>query len=159
MELPINFEYFEKKTSIVDKLIKEQGEDVCRQIIDKNFINLQKKSYDFGFIHKNYIAQIGQKKINKTPEYLYSFILCNLYPDFEEIDITLICSRPNTKDGKQLLELVFQKGRELKYKYLSLLSIGEIKLVNWYKTQGFVVISEKPLPNGEIKAYYMRKLL
>ena len=133
MELPINIEYFEKKTSII-------SEDVCRHIIDKN--------YDFGFI-----AQIGENKINKTPD----FILCNLHPTFEEINITLISS--NTNVGKQLLELVYQKGRELKYRYLSLFFIGEIKLVNWYKKLGFVVISEKPIPKSKIKAHCMRKLL
>jgi hypothetical protein len=43
----MNFEYFEKKhTNIEEKLVKEQGEDVCRQIISKKYINLQTKDYD-----------------------------------------------------------------------------------------------------------------
>jgi hypothetical protein len=155
-----NFEYFEKGSgNNIDKLIKEYGDDVCRNVIDKNYINLQTKNYDFGFIHKLPIAIIGQRKKNKPNDFVYSFILCKLYPQFDEIDITLVCSRPNSKDGKKLIELVCEKGRELNYKRLSLLSIGETKLVNWYKSQDFILVSEKHFPNGELKAYSMRKIL
>jgi hypothetical protein len=154
------FEYFEKSLgNNIDKLIKEYGDDVCRNIIDKNYINIQTKSYDFGFIHKSVIANIGQRKMNKPKEFVYSFILCKLYPQLDEIDITLVCSRPNSKDGKKLIELVCEKGRELKYKHLSLLSIGEKKLVNWYKSQDFILVSEKHFPNGDLKAYSIRKIL
>jgi len=155
-----NFEYFEKGSgNNIDKLIKEYGDDVCRNIIDKHYINLQTKNYDFGFIHKLPIANIGQRRNNKPNDFVYSFILCNLYPQFDEIDITLVCSRHNSKDGKKLIELVCEKGRELNYKRLSLLSIGETKLVNWYKSQDFILVSEKYFPNGELKAYSMRKIL
>lgn len=155
-----NFEYFEKGSgNNIDKLIKEYGHDVCRNIIDKHYINLQTKNYDFGFIHKLPIANIGQRRNNKPNDFVYSFILCNLYPQFDEIDITLVCSRHNSKDGKKLIELVCSKGRELNYKHLSLLSICETKLVNWYKSQDFVLVSEKYFPNGDLKAYSMRKKL
>jgi hypothetical protein len=190
----MSFEYFEKKhTNIEEKLIKEQGQDVCRQIISKHYINLQTKDYDFGFIHKINVAQIGQTRSRKTTSTtrVSSFILCKLHPNFEEIDINLVCSRPNSKDGnlfsginkfmhekdignpqccilldtksrivlKKLIELVVQKALELKFKYLSLLSIGNSKLVAWYKSQGFEVISEKMYPDGSLKAYSMKKRL
>ena len=156
----MNYEYFEKKNANVEEnLIKEQGEDVCRNIINKKYISSQSKDYDFGFIHKTNVAQIGQtqSRNKKSTIRVSSFILCKLHPDFEEIDISLICSRPNSKDGKILIELVTQKAVDMKYKYLSLLSIGELKLVNWYKSQGFEIISEKAFPNGELKAYSMKK--
>lgn len=158
----MSFEYFEKKhTNIEEKLIKEQGQDVCRQIISKHYINLQTKEYDFGFIHKINVAQIGQTRSRKTTSTtrVSSFILCKLHPIFEEIDINLVCSRPNSKDGKKLIELVVQKALELKFKYLSLLSIGNSKLVAWYKSQGFEVISEKMYSDGSLKAYSMKKRL
>jgi hypothetical protein len=154
------YEYFEKENAKdYEKLIKEQGEDVCRNIINKNYINSQSKDYNFGFIHKMNVAQIGQTKSRKQKSTIRisSFILCKMYPDFEEIDISLVCSRPNSKDGKMLIELVTQKAIDMKFKYLSLLSIGELKLVNWYKSQGFEIISEKAFPNGELKAYCMKK--
>jgi hypothetical protein len=50
------------------------------------------------------------------------------------------------------------KALEMKYKYISLLSIGETKLVNWYKKQGFEIVSSKYLPSGAItNDYFMRK--
>ena len=53
------YEYFEKENAKdYEKLIKEQGEDVCRNIINKNYINSQSKDYNFGFIHKMNVAQI-----------------------------------------------------------------------------------------------------
>ena len=58
----------------IDKLIKEYGHDVCRNIIDKHYINLQTKNYDFGFIHKLPIAIIGQRRKNKPNDFVYSFI-------------------------------------------------------------------------------------
>lgn len=160
-EMESQFEYFEKTTTnIIDKLIKEQGPDVCRNIIDTNYIDLETKDYDFGFIHKTPIAQLGQKRYTRTtPQFVYSFILCKLYPEISEIDITLICSRPNTKDGKILIELVCERARTLGYQRLSLLSIGEKKVLNWYKSQDFFLVNQKPFPNGEIKAYSMRKMI
>ena len=158
MEFPKNYEYFEKETTnISEKLIKEQGPDICRKMIDSHYINIQVKDYTFGFLHKVPIAQIGQKS-HRSPTYnISSFVLCKLHPEIEHVDISLICSRPNAKDGKKLIELATQKSIELDYKYLSLLSIGEPKLVNWYKSQGFIVVSEKMYPNGELKAYSMIK--
>ena len=156
----MNYEYFEKKNmKIEEKLIKEQGQDLCKNIISKNYIHLQSKDYDFGFINKINVAQIGQtrsKSANSTIR-VSSFILCKLHPNFEEIDISIICSRPNSKNGKTLIELVTKKAMEMKYKYLSLLSIGDVKLVNWYKSQGFEIISEKVYPDGDLKAYSMKK--
>lgn len=40
LELPSNFDYFDRETTTVEeKLIKEYGNEVCRNIIDKHFIN------------------------------------------------------------------------------------------------------------------------
>ena len=155
------FEYFEKTTTnIIDRLIKDQGPDVCRNIIDTNYINLETKNYDYGFIRKTPIAQIGQKRRSQTkPQYVYSFILCKIYLEFNEVSITLVCSRPNTTDGKTLVALACEKGKELGCKQVSLLSIGETKLLNWYKSQDFILIGEKPFPTGKPKAYSMKKWL
>lgn len=158
----MNFEYFEKtSTNIEEKLIKEQGHDVCRQIISKHYINLQTKDYDFGFLHTTNVAQIGQTRSRKTSSTtrLTSFILCKMHPEFEEIDISLICSRPNSKDGKKLIEFVSQKAKEMKVKYLSLLFVGDVKFVAWYIMRGFVVLSAKKCSNGEFNVYSMKKRL
>ena len=154
----MSFEYFEKSdTHIAEKLIKEQGPDVCRNIISKHYIN----KYDFGYLSKSTVAQIGQTRSRRTSQNtrVTSFVLCKFHPEFDEIDISLICARPRSMHGKELIELVKQKAISLKCKYLSLLSIGDTKLVNWYKSQGFDIISEKEFPTGGVKAYYMKCLV
>jgi ribosomal protein S18 acetylase RimI-like enzyme len=73
------------------------------------------------------------------------------------LDISLICSRETAKDGKKLVELAYQKAKELNIRYLSLLSINNDKVLKWYKAQGFILTSETRNVDGTIKAYYMVK--
>jgi len=159
MDLPANFEYFERKTTdIAEKLIQQQGPEVCRKIINENYINIQTKEYDFGFIHKTRIAQIGRTRSRTTrTEHVYSFILCKIQSVLNSLDISLICSRETAKDGKKLVELAYQKAKELNIRYLSLLSINNDKVLKWYKAQGFILTSETRNVDGTIKAYYMVK--
>ena len=130
MELPKNFEYFERKDmSIAEKLIQEQGEDICRHIISKHYISLHSRDYDFGIMHKTPMAQTGRMTRKRTSQqYVYSFILCKVHEELGDVDITLICSRPNSRDGKVLMGLVEDISRSKQYKTMSLLSIGDAKV-------------------------------
>lgn len=153
MELPPNFEYFEKNTKI-DKLIREQDLSICQNRINAEYIKSTTQNYLFGFIHKSPIAQMGQKKKKSNQEHVYSFILCDIKNDF--IIIHLICSRQNIHYGKKLIELAQIQTNILGYKKLALHSILDDKLVRWYKSQGFKVISEINFPNtDELKCYFM----
>uniref|UniRef100_A0A6C0DRK6 N-acetyltransferase domain-containing protein n=1 Tax=viral metagenome TaxID=1070528 RepID=A0A6C0DRK6_9ZZZZ len=91
----------------------------CEYFVNENGID-----YDFGFICKN------------------GSILCKVNPGLEEVSIKHISFHKNSTDGKTLIELVTQKAVEMNYKYLSALVIGDSKLVNLYKREGFEVISE-----------------
>ena len=136
MDLSYNYEYF------------EDNDDTYKDIIDNYYNKTIPITYDFGFIHKPITNNIETT----------SFILCKLKPEFEDIEISLVCSKPNKKQGKILINLVILKALEMKYKYISLLSIREMKLVNWYKKQGFQNITPKYLSNGNVPThYYMRK--
>ena len=161
MELPKNFEYFERKDmAIAEKLIQEQGEDICRHIISKHYISLHSRDYDFGILYKTPMAQTGRMTRKRTSQqYVYSFILCKVHEELGDVDITLICSRPNSRDGKVLMGLVEDISRSKKYKTMSLLSIGDAKVMNWYRSQGFVLKSEKHYPDGNLKAYSMYKVI
>uniref|UniRef100_A0A6C0ID83 N-acetyltransferase domain-containing protein n=1 Tax=viral metagenome TaxID=1070528 RepID=A0A6C0ID83_9ZZZZ len=208
MELPKHFEYFgkgavslcttnsegdrrspeefERKTSnIIEKLIREQGDEICQEKIGIDYIKDRLKDYDFGFIRSSVKAQMGQRKTRQTStvaeppsklvvkrlhvpcapcqteQHAYSFVLCKLLPNplFTNIDITLVCSRTNSKDGKLLLELVEKHANNLKYDCLSLIAVGDTRLLNWYKSQGFVLETDKPIINSNCKAYYMRKIM
>jgi ribosomal protein S18 acetylase RimI-like enzyme len=80
-----------------------------------------------------------------------------MFPKLGQVEISLVCSNTNVKHGKILMDLVYQKAKELNYKYLFLLSLSELKLINWYKRLGFYILSEKVHSRGEIKAYAMIK--
>ena len=93
------FEYFDKSFENYNEIknfIIKQGKDVCKSKI-KNSID----NFSYGFI----IAQIGQK-------YIYSFILCKKDKNYIKID--LICSRPNSKEGLELMNIVENKAKEEK---------------------------------------------
>ena len=136
MDLSYNYQYF------------EHNNDRYKDIIDNYYNKSISIKYDFGFIHNPIADNID----NPT------FILCKLNPKFEDIEISLVCSKPNTKQGKMLIDLVIMKALEMKYKYISLLIKRDIIFVNWYKKQGFQVITPKILPSGAVPIhYYMRK--
>ena len=136
MDLSYNYQYI------------EPNDDTYKDIIDNYYNKSISIKYDFGFIHKPIADNID----NPT------FILCKLNPEFEDIEISLVCSKSNKKQGKILIDLVITKALEMKYKYISLLTNRDIIFVNWYKKQGFQNITPKCLPNGNKPTYYfMRK--
>jgi hypothetical protein len=109
LELPKNFEFFDKSNIMkIENLIREQGDDVCQHKIGTDYMKNKLKNSDFGFIRKSIKAKIGQIQTRKNKYHVYSFVLCKLLPNkhLNKIYITLVCSRPNSKDGKQLLELL-----------------------------------------------------
>jgi hypothetical protein len=158
MSLPTNFEFFERKTpNTIEKSIKEHGDDVCRQVIGIDYIRDQLKIYDFGFIHRTPKTTYG-RATRKTEYTIYSFVLCKLNMDFSDVDISLVCSRPNSKEGAKMLELVHNHARQLGLSSMSLLAIGNTRLLRWYTSHGFVVQSYKQdRDDPQIKMYYMRK--
>ena len=161
MDLPDNCEYFDKTMPhIFDRLIKEQGNDVCQNMLHDNYIRDQVVDYTFGFAYTIPVAYIGQKTRSKKKERrLSSFVLCKIEKELQYIDITLICSRKNTKQGKILMGIVEQYARTLKIPYLHLDSLAEQKLLEWYKSQGFVIFKNKMHVSGDIKAHTMIKFL
>jgi hypothetical protein len=158
--IPKNFEYFERATpNEMEKLIKQQGDDVCHNIIGSDYIKNNLKTYDYGFIRISPKATIGRMRTRQNTHQLNSFILCRLIPDplIKIIDIILVCSRPNSKDGKQLLELAEIKAKELGYQRLSLIAVGNKQLMTWYVSQGYVVESDKHILETNTYVYSMKK--
>lgn len=160
MESLKNYEYFERSTpNILEKLIKEQGDQVCQEKIGIDYIKDRIKDYDFGFARTLTKASIGQRRTRQNEKHLYSFVLCKKIDDdlIKELDITLVCSRKNAKDGKELMELVEKRAKELHVDRLSLIAIGDTRLLRWYESIGYICVTEKPYPNSRAKAYSMRK--
>lgn len=161
-EIPKNFEYFERmETNPIEKLIREQGDDVCQAKIGTDYIKNSLKHYDFGFARTSNKASIGQMRTRQNKKQVNSFVLCRLLPSplFKNIDVVLVCSRTNSKDGKQLLELVESHAKKISYQSLSLIAIGNKSLLNWYTSQGYILETEKPILNSDSNAYSMRKYI
>lgn len=162
MDLPKNFDFFERNTpNIMEKIIIEQGDDVCQNQIGTDYIKNVLKQYEFGFIRISPRASIGKRQTRQTPQHMYGFVLCKSIanPFLKTIDVTLVCSRKNSKDGKQLLELVEKRAKENGYQCLSLIAVGNTRLMKWYVSQGYFVETEKPIMDSEFTAYSMKKYI
>ena len=148
MNLPTNYEYFERKTpNTIEKLLIEHGDDVCRNIIGISYLRDQLTLYDFGFIHR-------------TQNTIHSFVLCKLNTEFSDVGILLVCSRPQITDGCIMLEFVHESASRLGMTSMSLIMVERenTQLLDWYKSNGFLVQSYKQdKHNPHIKVYSMRK--
>jgi hypothetical protein len=47
----------------------------------------------------------------------------------------------------------------INYNCLSLIAIGNIRLLNWYKSQGYVSETDKDIMDTNLKSYYMVKYI
>jgi len=153
IELPQNFEFFERTlpNTTIEQIIYQQG---------NNCIKRKLNEYDFGFIYKPIKTKTHQMQTRQDKNF-YSFVLCKLLPNpyLNKIDITLVCSRINSKDGKQLLELVEKYAKTINYDCLSLIAVGNTRLLNWYKSQGYVLETDKDVVDSSLKIYYMVKYI
>lgn len=151
--------YFTIKQTEMIKQLRKQGQDVCRQKISKKWLYASLDDFQFGFIHATPIAQIGRMRRGTPTLYISSFVLCKKMTN-ENIDMKLICSRPDNREGSLLMKNVEKYAKEQGFKILSLFSLPDYKLVEWYKKQGFCIKSESRDPkNYDIKTYYMEKTL
>ena len=147
----MNFEYFERNTpNTIEKLLIEHGDDVCSNMIGIDYLRDQLTRYDFGFIRR-------------TQNTIYSFVLCKLNTEFSDIGILLVCPRPkpndrtviflrdateyaevsstNVSDIPFMLGLVHEKARQIDVASMSLIAVGNIRILNWYKNHGFYMQS------------------
>jgi hypothetical protein len=162
MELPKNFEFFERLIpNEIENMIRSEDHEVCQNIYGADYIKNCLKQYDFGFVKISRQARPSRLQPQQNIPHVHGFILCKLIPNplFRNIDITLVCSLTNPKDGKQLLELAEQRAKLIGYQCLSLILIGNLRQLSLYKSRGYVVESEKTIINSENSAYYLRKFI
>lgn len=152
-----NITYFTIDNTELIKELRKQGQDVCRQKISKKWIYASLDDFQFGFVHATRKSQVGRMKRGKSNLHIASFVLCKKMTN-NNLDLKLVCSRPNNREGVLLIHNVEQYAKEEGFKILSLFSLPDYKLVEWYKKQGFVIKSESRDPkNYELKTYYMEK--
>lgn len=156
----MSFAYFDPSCMDIINDVKKQAFDVCRGKIPKKWIHSCLQDFTFGFIHRTPFAEVGKKKRSTQKCHrIYSFVLCKKVSD-DDVDIKLVCARVNSREGANLLKLVEDHTKQLHFKSVSLTSLPDYKLVDWYKKNGFVIRSEIHDPKKyEVKLYYMQKSL
>lgn len=150
-----SFRYFTPGQADIVQQLRTQGQDICRHYISKKWLRASLDDFHFGFTHATPRAQIGRMKRGHAALHITSFILCKTMTK-DDINIKLICARPNSHEGCLLLRQVEAYALEKGFKTISLFSLPEYKLVEWYTKQGFVLKAESRDPKShELKTYYM----
>jgi hypothetical protein len=139
----MNIEYVEKSSELYGKikdLIKVQGEQTCRNIIDKMTIRTSLQGFVFGYVSYSPRASSGRISPRSFSEKytLNGFIICSVVEYRPtEIHISLICASKGTLLGSRLLQSVDEYAAQNNYKTITLLALPDKSLIEWYKKHGF----------------------
>lgn len=138
---------FEKvgKNSYLKKVIKEQGDMICREKIYQEIIYAALKKFDIGFANVIQKAQQGQRRKKADSVQITSFVLLSegskITPTYKELFLELICGMKNKqREGSQLLFYAIDYAKQNNYDRLSLQSLPEKELLDWYHHHGFKII-------------------
>ena len=136
------------------EIIKKQGNKTCNLSVDS--ISQYASTFNFGYLVYLQRAQINRRSIKSLNDRftLLSFILCthiSTAPD--QVFIELICSA--NKTGKFLIELIEEKIRSMGIKRIYLYALDKDRLINWYKSMGYVFVNK----NYDTKLSLMMKYL
>lgn len=154
-----DYAFFQKgsdATQIIQS-IKDQGESVCREVLNREVVSQSLQNAQFGYVRLAPIAQIGQKKRGPQRGFIHSFILGRRYFPDDSLFIELVCSRPTARDGGVLMALMEEYAIANNYKRIFLDAIGDERLKRWYIRQGYQIARTVHIPTGEIKVWNMIK--
>ena len=153
-------------------MIHNQGMEVCRNRIDKEWLDGSLSKFSFGIAIYTNKAQIGQSRKKKTDKYLKGFILCRIDNDSPyTVWIDLVCltvmrssapkaqSRETSRVGTKLMQQAEEYTRSNKeIRVMMLYTLPEEPLKQWYRRHGFGV-SNVDIWDGKTKAFLMTKFL
>jgi len=145
--------------SKIKELIKVQGENTCRNKIDKMTIRTSLDGFIFGFVSYSARANAGRRSPRSFSEKytLNGFVICSILEYRpKEIYISLLCALKGLYIGSSLLEAVNEYAIKNNFNTLTLLALPDKKLIEWYKKQGF---KEGKNDFGNIKCVEMYKIL
>ena len=146
----MGIEYFDRITpNKIENIIREQ----CT-----NDIKEKLKIYNFGFIILENPPEIYNYVLSNP---MYRYVLCKLVPDplLPTISINIVGSLENSKNGELLFDAIEKKGKELNYKCITFIVIGNISDIKWYLSLGYRVYSERPIQIHKLNAYLMQKYI
>jgi len=144
------------RDSLLKNVIKEQGDIICRGQIYQEIIDDALKNFTIGFANVIEKAQQGKKRQRKADRIqVTSFSLLSVFSSstiYKELYIILICNTKNRLgEGSELISHIIDYAKENKYSRLSLLSLNEKSLLDWYLQHGFKII-QTIYQGSEVKA-------
>lgn len=152
-------DFFTQGNALYKKLIRKQGHIVCRDQIYQGIINDSLDQFTHGFISISQKAQIGRARRGSNDDFIVNGF--SLLQDYQGIDLRLllICNAVRQKGaGRSMMEQIIVFGLEAKFSRIQLYALPDPKLVRWYESFGFEVIT--PLyRDGEVKVYDMQLIL
>lgn len=139
----------------IKRILRKQGPDICRGRIYKSTLDSAIEKFDYGFVYMVQKAQLGQSLLKVENRYnVNGFLLMEGLGEYE-LRIHLICVTESSKGlGMLLMQQAIQFAKENDYANITLYSLPESSLVNWYQQFGFTIINEI-MKGGEIKVYLM----
>ena len=146
------------KNSYLKKVIKTQGSIICRGEIYQEIIDEALKKFEIGFAKVIEKAQSGQTQRSKADKVqITSFSLLFEMPSisitYKELFIQLICGLKSKRgEGTELLLHIIDYAKQNGYNRLSLQSLNEKKLLEWYLYHGFKIV-EVLNEGSEIKGF------
>ena len=141
--MEIDYDYFSPASTdiaLYKKLIKKQGELVCRDQIYVDIISKSLRQHSFGVLAKTRQASTGRNSpISDDKWSLLGFATCEPFDDdMDTVILSLICARKNQKEmGKDLMGIIEDQARQLGYKKIQLFSLPEPHLIRWYERLGY----------------------
>ena len=141
-------------------MIHNQGMEVCRNKIDKKWLDGSLYKFSFGIAIYTNKAQIGQSRKKKSDKQLKGFILCRTDNDSPNtIWIDLVCARETSRVGTKLMQQAEEYVRNNKeIRVMMLYTLPEEQLKQWYRRHGFGV-SNVDIWDGKTKAFLMTKFV
>lgn len=158
---PVLFDDTHDDFKLFKKLIKQQGDCVCRKKFSEKTVLGAIKRLEFGYISYGMKANIGQHIKNDNDKYLvYGFVLCHIEQDII-MHIDLLCISCQYKGaGADLMERVINHAQNIGVSRITLYAIPELQ--KYYEKHGFDTVDtvrRSKDPKSEVKVYEMRRVL
>ena len=149
-----------KEIKDLREIIKKQGDKTCNYKINTGAIVAAATNFNFGWISAIKKAQIGRRSIKNFNDQhtLRAFILCVVNPQIPNtLKIDIVCS--TNKSGKFLISLAEDKAKSMNITNLILFALPNPRLVEWYKSLGFELLTDIDSVSDPYKLYLMQKRL
>ena len=146
------------------KILKHQGNEVCRDVITRQWIKDSVSKLSFGIAKYKKNTRNNKKIYSLADEYyLQGFISCRTDIEGEDILwIDIVCTREKSSYVKQLINesIEYTKNNLPTIRLIQLFTSNDIGLINWYKSIGFkasVLYSQFAPPNTCIIRMFLDK--